>query len=203
MEISEQIKSIKGLFRLYMNGVAASSMREKGLDYKVNWGISQVDLRGIASRYDKNTALAVALWNEKSRECKLLGTMLMPCDNMDLSMAKTWADGISSTEMAEAAAFNLFQYIKDAEQLAVMLLGGDCLHRIAAYHLMCRLLKRGVCPRQSTYGELFRHAADDLKSSDRQLVHSSVNCLGFIAFSDEKPAIKAEQLLKEAGFGDL
>lgn len=200
MDISEQIKDIKKSFRLYMNGVAASSMRKKGLDYKVNWGISQVDLRNIASGYAKDEELAHALWSEKSRECRLLATMIMPFDKMELSVAEIWANEINSTEIAEAIAFNLFQHIKQAEQLAANMLGGKRLQRMAAYHLTCRLLKRGVCCEQSTYDELFNHASADLNSSDRQLMHSAVNCLDFIAFSGEKQSLKAEQLLKEAGF---
>ena len=37
-DINEQLKEIKRSFRLMMNGVAAQSMRDKGLDYHGNWG---------------------------------------------------------------------------------------------------------------------------------------------------------------------
>ena len=39
-DTNEQLKEIKRSFRLMMNGVAAQSMRDKGLDYHVNWGAS-------------------------------------------------------------------------------------------------------------------------------------------------------------------
>ena len=39
MDVRETIKDIKGQFRLFMNGVVSQSMREKGLDYKLNFGI--------------------------------------------------------------------------------------------------------------------------------------------------------------------
>ena len=39
MDTKEQIKEIKKQFRLFMNGVVSQSMREKGLEYKVNFGI--------------------------------------------------------------------------------------------------------------------------------------------------------------------
>ena len=65
-------KDIKGQFRLFMNGVVSQSMREKGLDYKLNFGIELPRLKEIASRYEKNHEVAQALWKENIRECKIL-----------------------------------------------------------------------------------------------------------------------------------
>ena len=48
MGVHETIKDIKGQFRLFMNGVASQSMREKGLDYKLNFGIELPRLKEIA-----------------------------------------------------------------------------------------------------------------------------------------------------------
>ena len=39
MDTQEKIREIKKQFRLFMNGVVSQSMREKGLDYKLNFGI--------------------------------------------------------------------------------------------------------------------------------------------------------------------
>lgn len=64
MDNNEKLKAIKRSFRLFMNGVTSQSMREKGLDYKINWGISQPDLRRIASSYDKDMELADMLGGE-------------------------------------------------------------------------------------------------------------------------------------------
>ena len=54
MDVRETIKDIKGQFRLFMNGVVSQSMREKGLDYKLNFGIELPRLKEIAARYEKN-----------------------------------------------------------------------------------------------------------------------------------------------------
>ena len=72
MDVHETIKDIKGQFRLFMNGVASQSMREKGLDYKLNFGIELPRLKEIAARYEKNHEVAQALWKENIRECKIL-----------------------------------------------------------------------------------------------------------------------------------
>lgn len=68
MEIADQIKDIKTQFRLAMNGVASTQMREQGLIYKLNFGIELPRLRTIASEYAPNHELAQALWKENIRE---------------------------------------------------------------------------------------------------------------------------------------
>lgn len=202
METTEQVKQIKRSFRLYMNGVTSTSMRQKGLDYKINWGVSQMDLRHMAEQYGKDKALAAALWQENIRECKILATLIMPAADFSASEAMEWAATLSTVEMAETAVFNLFQHMAEAEQLSQLLLKSeDKLVRICAYNLVCRLLKRNQECAPELYAALFEKAASDLKSADRQLLHPLVNCLDYVSSADTEAAKEATQLLKEAGFG--
>lgn len=202
METTEQVKQIKRSFRLYMNGVTSTSMRQKGLDYKINWGVSQMDLRHMAEQYGKDKALAAALWQENIRECKLLATLIMPAADFTASEAMEWAATLSTVEIAETAVFNLFQHMAEAEQLSQLLLENDeKLLRICAYNLVCRLLKRNQECAPQLYAALFEKAASDLKSADRQLLHPLVNCLDYVSSADTEAAKEATRLLKEAGFG--
>ena len=41
MDIKEQLKDIKTQLRLSMNGAVSQSMREKGLLYKLNFGVER------------------------------------------------------------------------------------------------------------------------------------------------------------------
>lgn len=52
-DVQETIKDIKSKFRLYMNGVISQSMREKGMDYKLNFGIEYSRIKEIAAGYEK------------------------------------------------------------------------------------------------------------------------------------------------------
>lgn len=202
METTEQVKQIKRSFRLYMNGVTSTSMRQKGLDYKINWGVSQMDLRYMAEQYGKDKALAAALWQENIRECKILATLIMPAADFTASEAMEWAATLSTVEMAETAVFNLFQHMAEAEQLSQLLLENEeKLLRICAYNLVCRLLKRNQECAPQLYAALFEKAASDLKSADRQLLHPLVNCLDYVSSADTEVAKEATRLLKEAGFG--
>ena len=81
-ETNNKVKSIKRSFRLLMNGVASHSMREKGLSYKINWGIQFSDIKNLAGEYGKDYQLAIELWKENVRECKILATLIMPVEKM-------------------------------------------------------------------------------------------------------------------------
>ena len=64
MDVKEQLKDIKTQLRLSMNGVVSQSMREKGLDYKLNFGVELPRIKSIAAAYEKSHDLAQALWKE-------------------------------------------------------------------------------------------------------------------------------------------
>lgn len=205
METTDLVKQIKRSFRLYMNGVVAASMRQKGLDYKINWGISQIELRSIAAPYAGNRALAEALWADTSvRECRLLATLIMPAREMGLSKAIEWARGIDNVELAEAAAFNLFQHMPAAAQLAIRMLAGGTFVRLAAYNLLCRLVRGGVAMAPAAFDALFASASVDMASliadvgsipSGRQMLHAIVGLLDSISAKGGNNAAKADHLL--------
>ena len=116
--IDEQLKEVKRSFRLMMNGMAAQSMRAKGLDYHVNWGVSLPSLRGKAKEIGKNYGLALALWKEDVRECKILATMTMPPDVILPEVVDIWMEQTHTLEIAEQAAFNLYQHLPYAAEKA-------------------------------------------------------------------------------------
>ena len=62
MDLHEQLKEIKTQLRLSMNGVASQSMREKGLNYKLNFGVELPRIKAIAAQFEQEHLLAQALW---------------------------------------------------------------------------------------------------------------------------------------------
>ena len=73
MDIKEQLKDIKTQLRLSMNGAVSQSMREKGLVYKLNFGVELPRIKMIAESYEKNHDLAQDLWKEEIRDSRHLG----------------------------------------------------------------------------------------------------------------------------------
>lgn len=111
MEIHEQIKDIKTRLRLSMNGAVSQSMREKGLVYKLNFGVELPRIKEIAACYEKEHTLAQTLWKEDIRECKILATLLQPVDTFLPEIADIWVEDIRNIEIAELACMNLFQHL--------------------------------------------------------------------------------------------
>ena len=57
MDIKEQLKDIKTQLRLSMNGAVSQSMREKGLVYKLNFGVELPRIKMIAENYENSRHL--------------------------------------------------------------------------------------------------------------------------------------------------
>ncbi len=181
-EIQQTVKDIKAGFRLQMDGVASSSMREKGIGGYLNWGIPFTVLKRMAEGYAKDSSLAVALWKENVRECKILATLLMPPGEMDADMTGLWLEQVSTQEMAEYAAFNLFQYVADASIYAYVWIASDKpLCQICGYSTLAGLFKRGAEPTERDINEFVDQAVAALSDASAGVRHAAMNSLN--AFS--------------------
>ena len=92
--MKELIRNIRTDLRLAMNGVVSSSMRDKGMDYKLNFGVDVPRIKVIAAKYEPNANLAKELWKLDVRELKILSTMLYPLDEFKEKNANEWANEI-------------------------------------------------------------------------------------------------------------
>ena len=139
-DINQTVKEIKQSFRQMMDGAVAKSMRDKGVDYKLNWGATLPRLREMADEIGKNYDLAIALWKENVRECKILATMIMPADVMLPEVTDIWMEQITTQELAEQAAFNLFQYLPFAPEKAYKWMASDKeLYQLCGFHVLSRI----------------------------------------------------------------
>jgi len=199
-DTAEKVKQIKQNFHLFMNGQAARSMRDKGLNYNVNWGIALPRLREIAADYGKDYDLAVALWAQSVRECKIMATMIMPTDKMTEVQAEAWMDAADTTEIVEMCAFNIFGHLSFAFRLSQKwLTASDSKRRLCAYHIMGRLLQGGDEVDENTSKALLQQIDSDLQGSDMALKHAAVNCLTrFCELSDDNARL-AKEALKQSG----
>lgn len=177
-ETNNKVKEIKRSFRLMMNGVASQSMRQKGAEYQVNWGIGLVELRNMAAEYGKNYDLAIALWKENIRECKILATMIMPVEEMLTEVADIWMEQTPTQEIAEIAAFQLYQYLADAPVLAFKwLASGKTLYEICGFQVLARLFMQGLEPDERGINELMDQALAALQSEHAGVRHAAMNCI--------------------------
>ena len=177
-QTQEKLKEIKKSFFLRMDGTASRSMREKGLDYKINWGVSIPDLRKMADEYGKDYALAIELWKENIGECKILATMMMPPEQMLPEIVELWMEQTSSQEIAEMAAFNLYQHLEYAPVLAFQWIAGDNeAEQICGYNLLARLFMKGQEPNERGIQEFLDQALTALQSPFISVRHAAMNCV--------------------------
>lgn len=144
-ETHEIIKDIKSKFRLYMNGPVSQSMREKGVDYKINFGIEYPRIKEIAAGYEKNHDVAQELWKDNIRECKILAGILQPVDTFYPEIAEIWIEDMHLPELAEYTVMNLFQYLPYASDVVFGWIADEKEYfQVCGYLLMARLLMKGM-----------------------------------------------------------
>lgn len=198
--VDDDVKKIKRSFRLFMNGVASSSMRDKGLEYKINWGIPVTRLRDMAAQYAPSVALAERLWESDVRECKILATMLMPAERFSEPMALSWLSACNNQELVEMLVFNLVQNMPGVETFVVSLLCSDERNApLAALHLVSRLVARQNVAFMtdevvSSFAQLVIKA---LNGTDTVLKHAALNSVTRYVDRELKGADKVVELLKK------
>ena len=219
-DVREQVKEIKQSFRLMMDGVVAQSMRDKGVNYHLNWGATLPRLKAkaeelkaeysnrppLTSFHSPHTSdhasdhsplydLAIALWKENVRECKILATMLMPADEMLPGVCDVWMEQIAELEIAEQAAFNLWQHLPYAPMKAYQWIASDKeYYQLCGFHVLSRLFMNGQEPNERGINEFLDQAIAALRGpfwSVRKAAMQSINHFSELGLVYERMAQSA------------
>jgi hypothetical protein len=179
--MQEKLKEIKQSFRLYMNGVTAQSLRDKGVNYHLNWGVSLQHLQEMAAeiKAEGHTPaelheLSILLWKENIRECKILATMLMPADNFPADLAMLWVEQTPTQEVAELAAMHLYQHLPYAKDMALQLIAQPYeMAQLQGYCILARLFSNNTEFTESEINEVIDQAQSTFKSQSSDISHQS------------------------------
>lgn len=178
MDINSQVKEIKQSFRQMMDGSVAKSMRDKGVEYKLNWGATLPRLQAKAAELGKNYDLAIALWKENVRECKILATMIMPADQVLPEVIDIWMEQTDTQEIAEQAAFNLYQYLHYAPEKAYSWMASDKeLYQLCGFHVLSRLFMNKQEPNERGINEFIDQALAALQGNSLPVRKAAMSCL--------------------------
>jgi 3-methyladenine DNA glycosylase AlkD len=136
LEFQEILKKI----RLFKNGEVSVSMKERGVTYKINWGVSIMDLRTMAKEHNPSHLLALKLWNKQWRETMIMATLLDDPAVVSEQQMDFWTKSFENSEIAEQASANLWwksppAYVKALEWCR----GKKHWVRYTAVHLIGRL----------------------------------------------------------------
>ena len=188
--MNELIRNIRTDLRLAMNGVVASSMRDKGMDYKINFGVDIPRIKGIAEKYEKSAALAKELWKLDVRELKILSTMLYPVDEFTEENANEWAKEIPNQEIRENLCRNLLQELPYADELVQKWsVDADKNMRLTGFWLYVRLMlvNADVLERINPL-PIVEKALVDVHANDSLLYTAALNVLKQIIRRDKEGA---------------
>ena len=184
------IRNIRTDLRLAMNGVVSSSMRDKGMDYKMNFGVDVPRIKGIAEKYDSDAALAKELWKLDVRELKILSTMLYPVNEFSEADADVWINEIPNQEIREHLCRNLLQELPYADKL-VQKWTGDASEsvRLSGFWLYARLmLIQSDAVQRINNDPIIEKALSDVHSDDGLLHTAALNVLKQVVRRDQKGA---------------
>lgn len=141
----------------------------------------------MAEEYGKDYDLAIELWKEDIRECKILATLIMPADKMLPEITDLWMEQVQSQEMAEMLAFNLLQHVDYAPVIAYQWIASDKpLYEIAGFQLLARLFANGKEPNERGINEFLDQAATALQGDNIGIKHAASNAvLRFCDFGED------------------
>lgn len=170
MELQEQLREIKRALHSMMNGPVSQAMRNKGLNYKVNFGVERPRLEEYARDLPATYELAAALWKENIRECRLLAGMLMPTTAFPADLADVWVEQILFPEEADNLVFHLLSHTPYASERAFVWLADERpMFRYVGYQLLGRLFTEKKIPNRRDMLEYLDHTATDLRSDNRMV----------------------------------
>ncbi len=123
--LDAEIKEIKGKIRLSMNGITSDQMKQNGIIYKQNYGVSIPRIKEIAASYGKKHDLAQRLWNLDIRETMIMATLTQPVESFSMKMANEWAEKFDQIEIVEQTTMNLFCKLPFASALCTEWIKSD------------------------------------------------------------------------------
>ena len=90
------------------NGAVTESMTDRGIIYKVNYGVSLHTIKKVAEEYAPDHELAQQLYERDEREAKLAAVFIEDPQKVTAEQMERWAKDFINVELAEVACSQLF-----------------------------------------------------------------------------------------------
>ena len=179
--MKEIIKKIRTDLRLSMNGAVSSSMRDKGINYRMNFGVGIPRINQISEKYEQDKELAETLWSDDVRELKILATLLYPIEEFSKELAMSWIVEIKDQELREQLCKNLLQNLTYANELVEESAKNNIEHiRCTGYWLFARLcITKSETVEKINCDELLQNAISDFNSQSMLLRQAALNTLKY------------------------
>ncbi len=214
-ETENKFQQILTQIKLRKSGEVSDLMKQKGIQYKINWGVSIIDLREIASQFEPDHLLALKLWNKQWRETMILATLIDDPKQVTEEQIDFWTKTFENTEIAEQASANLwvnskFAFIKAMEWCRAK----KHIVRYTGIHLIGRLALTNksaidemfepffeelpTLAKDSTLNTTFYRTIQALAKRSEYLYQQSIELVQNLQLSDSENATKqGEELFDE------
>jgi len=214
-ETEKKFQQVLSLIKLKKSGEVADLMKLKGVNYKMNWGVSIIDLREIATQFEPDHLLALKLWNKQWRETMILATLTDEPKLVTEEQIDYWTKTFENTEIAEQASANLwvktkFAFIKALEWCR----GKKHIIRFTGVHLIGRLAltdktaidemfdpffeELPVLAKDSSLNTVFYRTIIALGKRSEYLHQQTIELTETLQMSDSENAVKqGEELFEE------
>jgi len=200
-ETSEKIQELKRDFHAMMNGVVSSSLREKGLHYRVIYGVEWNRLVQLSQELGKDQKLAEDLWKEDIRECRLLAGLVQPADTFLAETADIWIESMHYPEEAHYTVFALFQHLPYASEKAFFWIADSReMFQLCGWLLLSRLFMRGAPLNQRSEDEFADQAEAALSSTNLHIRNATQNAVFKYAQIGEREEHRVAKILKLCNF---
>lgn len=138
--IDSTVKEIRLRLRTSMNGEVSQSMKKRGANYHIIYGVEYPRLKNIAKNYTPNADLAYRLWSINIRETMILATLLQPIDTFTHKDANQWIKNINQIELVEYLCMNLLSKVHFAKEFVWEWVASENIwHSITALTLAARI----------------------------------------------------------------
>lgn len=197
-DCSDALRRVKLMLRGVMNGPLSQSLREKGLGYRVIFGVEWPRLVSLAAEIGKDHDLAQALWKEDIRECRLLAGLVQPARTFYPEIADIWVESMRYPEEAQYTVLSLFQHLPYASQKAFEWIAAESqMFQLCGFLLLSRLFMNGDPLMKKSENEYLDQASAALGCSDRHVRKAAYDSLLKYSQTGQEQEALVDKVLRE------
>lgn len=181
--MASQLADALIFIRHHQDGEIAEKIRNSGLKYNMNYGVSSLLLANYAKTIGRNQALADQLWKENFREAKLLTFMIADPESASKELISNYILECENNEMVEIGVIHFFSKLKNAFEYATQWIQSENQYKkMAAYLIVTRLAMTKKFGDENDLLVLFPSFEKDILSEDFFVYQSVTKAFQEIAF---------------------
>ncbi len=161
-EYDVKYSGLRNSFKARMNGATEGQMKGRGINYRVNFGVSIPHIKELSAKFSFTPLECERLWFNEIRESMIVAAIQMPDDRLDFDTMKSWSSCIKNIDIAEQSAFFLFcRMPKPDSMIEYMANSGNKYLFATAFFTLGRIIQSGMAVSDAVVDVLMGHVDDD------------------------------------------